>query len=127
MVQPDSEARGAARAFRRGAGESSRVLEAVLDLLDHTGSCRIRFGKSQIAFVRRASFAWVWMPRTVLRGRGAPLVLSIGLGRRDTPARWKQVVEPSLGRFTHHLELWTDTDLDEGVRSVLHEAWERAG
>jgi hypothetical protein len=40
--------------------------------------------------------------------------------------RWKQIVEPAPGRFTHHLELHTASEIDDEVRRWLQEAWEAA-
>ena len=54
------------------------------------------------------------------------LVLTIFLRRRDASPRWKEIVEPVAGRFTHHLELNDTADIDEEVRDWLREAWEAA-
>lgn len=51
------------------------------------------------------------------------MVLTIGLRRRDKALRWKQVVEAAPGRFTHHLELHSPSDIDEELRAWLGEAW----
>lgn len=67
------------------------------------------------------------MPDRWLDGDVAPLVLSIALSRRDRSKRWKQVVEPTPGRFMHHLELWSVADLDEQVSARLAEAWNESG
>ena len=91
------------------------------------GSLELRVTKSQVAFRRRRAFAWAWMPGKILRGRTAPLVLSLALPERDPSPRWKQVVEPAPGRFMHHLELYTTADLDEQVAVWLRRAWEAAG
>ena len=91
------------------------------------GSLELRVTKSQVAFRRRRAFAWAWMPGKILRGRTAPLVLSVALPERDPSPRWKQVVEPAPGRFMHHLELYTTADLDEQVAVWLRRAWEAAG
>ena len=45
---------------------------------------------------------------------------------RDPSPRWKEIVEPAPGRFTHHLELWTAGDMDNEVRDWLQEAWTEA-
>jgi hypothetical protein len=82
--------------------------------------------KSQIAFRRRRSFAWVWMPEHSLKRQIAPLVLSIALPWPDNSSRWKQVVEPSPGRYMHHLELRSAVDIDEDVADWLRQAWEAA-
>ena len=56
-----------------------------------------------------------------------PLVLTLSLGRRDNSPRWKEVVEPKAGRFTHHLELRSEDEIDGEVRSWIREAWDGAG
>lgn len=106
---------------------SRALFEAVWDLLAGIGPAELRVSKSQIAFRRRMGFAWVWMPGRYLRGSTAPLVLTVGLRRRDASPRWKEIVEPAAGRFTHHLELWDTGDVDDEVRTWLCEAWEGAG
>jgi hypothetical protein len=54
------------------------------------------------------------------------LVLTVYLPYRDGSTRWKQVVEPAPGRFTHHLELVDPAEVDEEVTSWLRAAWEAA-
>ncbi|MBN2099282.1 MAG: hypothetical protein JW753_06760 [Dehalococcoidia bacterium] len=90
--------------------------------VDAVGKAEIRVTKSQIAFRRRRAFAWTWMPGTYLRSQHAPLVLTISLRRRDPSPRWKEIVEPTPGRFTHHLELLSAADIDDEVCSWLREA-----
>lgn len=75
---------------------------------------------------RRRAFAWVWMPDRYLRGRSAPLVLSIGLPWREDSPRWKQVAEPYPGRFMHHLELYDPAEVDDEVCTWLRQAWQAA-
>jgi hypothetical protein len=87
---------------------------------------KLRVTKSQVAFWRRSAFAWAWMPGKYLRRKTAPLVLTVGLRRRDTSPRWKQIVEPHPGRYTHHLELYSVEQIDDEVKSWLQEAWSEA-
>jgi hypothetical protein len=82
--------------------------------------------KSQVAFRRRKAFAWAWVPDRYLGSGHAPLVLTLALARRHSSPRWKQIVEPAPGRFTHHLELYAAFEIDGEVRSWLQEAWEAA-
>jgi len=112
--------------FFSGHEESSRIFEAVREVVAAVGPADIRITKSQVAFRRRTGFAFVWMPEMYLRKGDVPLVLTIGLRRRDNSPRWKQIVEPAPGRFTHHLELRSDADIDDEVRGWLQEAWESA-
>ena len=109
--------------FFDGRNESRLIFDTLRDAVDAVGQAELRVTKSQVAFRRRRAFAWAWMPSTYLHGRHAPLVLTISLRRRDSSPRWKEIVEPAPGRFTHHLELHSTTDIDDEVRAWLQEAW----
>ncbi|HVL51979.1 MAG TPA: DUF5655 domain-containing protein [Actinomycetota bacterium] len=107
--------------------ESRRIFDALATNVQEFGPLDIRTSKSQVAFWREHPFAWAWLPEQYLKREAATLVLTVGLRRRDTSPRWKQVVEPAAGRFTHHLELGSVSDIDSEVRGWLREAWEVAG
>jgi hypothetical protein len=113
-------------AFFAGHERSRGLFEAVRQVVAAIGPAELRVSKSQIAFRRRVAFAWVWMPAQYLGREAAPLVLTIGLRRRNPSSRWKEVVEPVPGRFTHHLELYGAEDVDAEVRAWLSEAWAAA-
>ncbi len=105
---------------------SKQLFAVVCQAVETLGPVSVRGTRSQIAFRRRA-FAWVWMPGQYLKGRHtAPLVLTLALPRRDGSPRWKQIVEPVPGRFTHHLELNRTADIDEEVKGWLPQAWKSA-
>ncbi len=112
--------------FFQGREQSRRLFEVLQLVLEQLGPVRVRTGKSPIAFTRRRTFAWAWIPDRYLNGNHAPLVLSVSLRRRNSSPRWKQVVEPAPGRFMHHLEVNTPEDIDDEVRNWLREAWETA-
>jgi Domain of unknown function (DUF5655) len=103
------------------------LFEPVRAAVMSAGPSTMRITKSQISFGRKTRFAWVWTPDRWLSGKPAPLVLSIGLRRRDPSPRWKEVVEPRPGRFMHHLEIWSEADVDDEVAGWLQEAWSHAG
>lgn len=84
---------------------------------------QLRVTKSQIAFRHRKAFAWVWIPAKHLRRKAAPLVLTVGFRLRHPSPRWKEIVEPYPGRFTHHLELYSADDIDAEVVGWLQSAW----
>jgi Domain of unknown function (DUF5655) len=108
--------------------ERSRALfNIVRSAIESVGPAEMRVTKSQVAFRRRLTFAWTWMPGQYISGKVAPLVLTIDLRRRDDSARWKQVVEPRPGLFTHHLEIRSAEQIDDEVLGWLREAWEEAG
>ena len=106
--------------------ESRALFDALRAIIAELGGVTLRVSKSQVAFRRKKAFAWAWRPEQYLRRPAAPLVLTVGLRRRDPSPRWKQVIEPAPGRFTHHLELYSASDLDDEVRRWLLEAWEDA-
>lgn len=108
---------------REAARHIFDVLSAAIAVL---GPAEVRVTVSQVAFRRGKAFAWAWIPGMYLAGRGAPLVLTLSFPERSASPRWKQIVEPAPGRFTHHLELWSEADVDAEVRGWLREAWEAA-
>ena len=123
MADPDASLAG----FFGEAALARRIFETILDAVQSCGPVQLRVGKSQVAFRRRVAFAWVWIPGRYLKGERPPLVLTLGLRRRDLSPRWKQVVEPYPGRFIHHIELSTPEQVDDELRALLEEAWTLAG
>lgn len=113
--------------FAAAPALSRALFEAVRQAVEALGPCEVRVSKSQIAFRRRWTFAAVWLPERVLKRPAAPLVLTVFLRARDDSPRWKEVVEPYPGRFTHHLELHAAAELDAQVSAWLRQAWEAAG
>ncbi len=109
--------------FFHGYDESRPLFDVLRDMLDSIGPTEMRISKSQIAFWRRKAVARVWIPARYLKRNVAPLVLTLGFDHRDPSERWKEIVEPAQGRFTHHLELDSIEDVDEQVRDWLQRAW----
>lgn len=106
--------------------EALPLFAAVAAAIAEIGPATIHVSKSQIAFRRQRHFAWVWRPGQYLKGRVAPLVLTLVFTMRIDSPRWKEIVEPKPGSFTHHLELYTPADIDDEVRGWLRAAWEAA-
>jgi hypothetical protein len=109
--------------FFAGHEAARRIFDVLQRTIATLGPAEICVTKSQVAFRRRRAFAWAWTPDRYLRGQHAPLVLTVALRRRDLSPRWKEIVEPAPGRFTHHLELYAEAEVDEQVRAWLYEAW----
>jgi len=107
--------------------DSRSIFDTLRNVIEGIGPCEIRVTKSQISFRRQKAFAWVWIPAKYLHGKTAPLVLTLSLPHRDTSPRWKEVIEPHPGRFTHHLELYNASDIDDQVITWLIDAWTRGG
>ena len=111
----------------KGHPESLHLFEAVQRAIAKAGTCTTKVSKSQIAFKRKRSFAAVWMPGQYLHRAAAPLVLTVFTPGKIRSQRWKQVVEPAPGRFSHHLEIYRATDIDAEVEGWLRLAWDAAG
>ncbi|RAX49087.1 hypothetical protein DQ353_12245 [Arthrobacter sp. AQ5-05] len=127
MVNARSEQIPLEQYFAASDQRSREIFDLVRAAIESIGICEMRVAKSQVEFRRRAGFAWTWMPAKYLRGNVAPLVLTIMLNRRDDSPRWKEIVEPRPGRFTHHLEIRSREDLDGDVLNWIREAWCQAG
>jgi len=115
-----------AEEFFKGYEDSRQIFERLRSAMEAIGPVELRVTKSQIAFRREKAFAWVWIPGKYLRGKTAPLVLTLFFRSRNASPRWKEIVEPAAGRFTHHLELYQIEDVDDEVRGWLRETWDAA-
>ncbi|NYF17764.1 hypothetical protein HDC37_002609 [Microbacterium sp. AK009] len=104
--------------------ESTIGLEAYRRLRDEMLplGVTVRTTKSQVGFVSRRPFAFLWLPGRYLRHPRSPVVLSIALPRRLPSHRFAQVVEPAPGRWMHHLDIHSVADLDDEVAGWLRDA-----
>ena len=109
-----------------GQDEARRLFESPCRVIDTFDEVDIRVTKSQVAFYRHRAFAWAWIPGKYVRGRVAPLVLTLALPFRDASTRWKEIVEPRPGRLVHHLELRDPGEVDEEVSEWARIAWTEA-
>ena len=112
--------------FLDGHAIATAVYEKVRGCVADLGPFEIRTSKSQIAFRRKRGFAYLWLPGQYLRAPHADVVLSIALERHDRSTRFKEVVQPSPGRWMHHLELHGPDEVDEQVVDWLREAADQA-
>lgn len=117
------DARADLDAFFAARAEARAIFDALHAAVEAAGPADVRVTRSQVAFRRRRAFAWAWTPDRYLGPGHAPLVLTLGFDHRHPSPRWKAIVEPAPGRFTHHLELRSATDVDDEVRRWVSDAW----
>ncbi|GAT73745.1 DUF5655 domain-containing protein [Microbacterium hydrocarbonoxydans] len=86
----------------------------------------VRASKSQVSFSRGRGFAFLWLPGRYLRHPDAEVVLSLALDRPMDSPRFKEVVQPSMNRWMHHLEITSLDDVDAEVIGWFREAAEEA-
>jgi hypothetical protein len=109
-----------------GNALAKTLFDAIAKEIHHIGPASLRVTKSQVAFRRRRNVAVLWMPGRYLKEPAAPLVLTLSLAKRDGSSRWKEVVQVSPQRYTHHLELHRIEDINAQVGAWLRSAWEAA-
>ena len=112
--------------FFDGRPEARTIFDALRSAVEECGQATVHVSRSQVGFRRRRSFAAAWIPDRYLHGEHAPLVLTLFLPYRLDSQRFKEVVEPGPGRFTHHLELGGPAEVDGEVRRLIRLAWEAA-
>ena len=86
---------------------------------------RVKVGKSQVSFYGKHLFAAFSPP--VRRKKDWPehfLLVTFGLGKPLASPRAAVVVEFYPGRFTHHVLVEREEELDEELFSFLAMAWE---
>ncbi len=83
--------------------------------------------KTQVSFGAGRKFAWVWLPQLWTSKRPEnSITLTFDAGRRIDHERIAEAVEPRPGRWTHHVIIEKESDIDEDVRAWLREAYEAA-
>lgn len=103
------------------------VFQRVAQIVQEQGGAELRVAATQLGWARRRGFAFLWSPRRWLGERGAEVVLSFDLSRRDASPRWKQVVQVRPGRFLHHLEVRSIDEVDDEVARWAVEAYDGSG
>ena len=118
---------GTFREYLDSHPDSADLLEHLRQAIVAIGPVEEKESKSQLAFRRRRTVAAAWAPGQYLGQRGAPLALTLTFAERDPSPRWKEIVEPKPGLYTHHLELNDPSEIDDQVRVWLQRAYEAAG
>lgn len=80
----------------------------------------VKVQKSQISFYGRHLFAMVSLPR---RKQESGIVVTIGLPQRLGSPRVAVAVEPYPGRWTHHVPVSREEELDSELLGWLREAY----
>lgn len=88
-------------------------------LLSEVGEARVKVSKTQITFSGKYGFAFVSHPR---RKKDTGLLISFGLSHRQESDRIQNASEPYPGRWTHHVPLRRQSEIDEELMGWLREA-----
>lgn len=110
-----------------GNPERLRLFRAIRRRIQDLGPVNVTATKTQVAFGARRRFAWVWVPQMWTTNRPEDSVtLTWALDRKVVDPRIAEAVEARPGRWTHHLVIVAEADLDEAVLGWLREARELA-
>ena len=90
-------------------------------LLNRLPATNIRVQKTQITYISRWVYGCVSLPR--LKAQRGGLIVTFGLGQAEKSERILQCSEPYPGRFTHHVLLRNESEIDEELRGWLEEAY----
>ncbi len=104
---------------------SRELFEHVRGYIESLGPVSMEVMKTQISFGTRRKFAWIWLPQMWIEGRPEDcIVLTFVLDRRIDDPRIEEAVEPRPRRWTHHIIIRKEGDLDRSVRGWVLEALE---
>lgn len=106
--------------FFDGKPDALALYRALAEGLERVATeASVKVQKSQISFYCGGLFAMASLPRR----KGEPgLVVSFGLGRREPSPRVGVAVEPYPGRWTHHVTVTREDEVDGELLGWLREA-----
>lgn len=106
--------------FFDGRPDALALYQALAEGLERVApEASVKVQKSQISFYDGGLFAMASLPK---RKRDPGLVVSFGLGRREPSPRIAVAVEPYPGRWTHHVTVTEEGELDGELLGWLREA-----
>lgn len=111
--------------FFDGRPEELALYEALLEKISGFGAVTPVVHKTQISLKNRRVFACVSMARVLRRALLPPhyLVLTLGLPYPLDSPRIAVKVEAQRRRWTHHIVLGTESELDKELMAWVHEAY----
>ena len=88
---------------------------------------QIKIQKSQISFVNKHQFAFVWLPIRKMKNRpDIYIIVSFGLSHCLDSSRIVETTEPYPNRWMHHLIIQNRSDIDTELMNWIKEAYDFA-
>ena len=107
-----------------GRPQAFRLFLAVRRYIESVGPVEVAATKTQVSFGVKTKFAWVWLPQLWIKKRPQEsITLAFDLDSEVKDARIAAAVEPSPGRWTHHVVIDRESDLDDKVKGWLRQAY----
>lgn len=95
-------------------------------LLARYSNTLIKAQKTQVSFCDARPYCYVWLPtqRKIKGMKGDYIVVTFGLRHRLESSRVAVAVEPYPGRWTHHVAVANEQDVDDELLRWIDEAHE---
>ncbi len=88
------------------------------------GDVSVKVQKTQIAFSNKRNFAFAWLPIRSIKGRPEVyIIVSFGLGHRLEDKRIEEAAQPCQNRWTHHVIIRSESDIDEQLMGWIRQAY----
>lgn len=115
--------------FRDSPGSLPLYLALEERILSEFPDARVRVQKTQISFSQRRNFAFAsLLPARRKALRPDPfLTVTVGLNRRLDSPRVDAASEPYPGRWTHHIVIGSEEEIDGELMAWIREAAEFSG
>ena len=114
-------------AFFDGRPEEAALARALLGgILLALPETQVQVQKTQITLKHRHVFAALSLPRRSRDRKDHKLTLTLGLAHRLDSPRVDIATEPYPGRWTHHVLVTEEDQIDEELMGWLREAWDFA-
>ncbi len=85
----------------------------------------IKIQKTQIAFSDKRNFALVWLPIRKMKDRpDVYIIISFFLPYCSNSSRIVQAVEPYPGRWTHHVIISGESEIDSELMGLIGESYD---
>jgi hypothetical protein len=107
-----------------GHADSYRLFSVVRKYIESIGPVNIRATRTRVSFSGKTKFAWIWLPQIWNeKQKEGSITLTFDLGRQiQSPEKMNQT-EPRPGRWTRHVVIETESDLNLKVRQWIREAY----
>jgi predicted transport protein len=104
--------------------DNRKLYDVIERYIKSLGGVNVEVMKTQISFGAKTKFAWVWLPQMWTKKRPEKsVVLTFDVDHRVSDTRIVESVEPRPGRWTHHVVIEKQDDLDDVVKGWLREAY----
>lgn len=107
--------------------ESFKLFNLIVSYINGLGDVKMEVMKTQISFGTKRKFAWVWLPQTWINKRpDGSITLTLSLDHKVEDPQIESVVEPSPGKWTHHVVIKSAEDFTIEVKQWLKEAYNQS-